>query len=373
MRQTHGYISLVITKAYRKKINTEVGNHDIFLLNMRGIAALSVLMVHIGQNFSENEIINRFNPLLDLGKHGVALFFVLSAYLLTNNLASKEPSLVTYSRYLTSRFLRIYPAYFVSLIVLVAALTPNKLQILTHLFLIQNITAETFGGINYPYWSIPIEFTFYILLPIYLWKNNFSRRTAIISVLLFIGPVWQFIGGILRLKYGFDQSYDWSCRLFFITALPAFTLGFYQALGKKIKSIDLIINIFGFLGIVEVLLRCISIFIPRVAQATAPLDELLHGSLGYLVYGSLSILAIKSKESKLALWITKSPILKASGVISYSIYLLQVPILMLIAEIFGTTFISLGIAVAMLILVSTLSYFTVEKPMVKYAKRNFKY
>ncbi len=58
--------------------------------SLRGLAAVSVLIVHLGQIYWKNQFINSFRNITDLGKHGVVLFFVLSGYLLATGLNRLE-------------------------------------------------------------------------------------------------------------------------------------------------------------------------------------------------------------------------------------------------------------------------------------------
>ena len=42
--------------------------------SLRGLAAVSVLIVHLGQIYWKNQFINSFRNITDFGKHGVVLF-----------------------------------------------------------------------------------------------------------------------------------------------------------------------------------------------------------------------------------------------------------------------------------------------------------
>src|ERR671914_1995010 len=85
---------------------------------VRGLAALSVVIYHVWR-FTQDGV--PFSPLLQYFWLGVTAFFVLSGFLLYRPFAAAtlaarpRPSLVRYAR---SRFLRIVPAYYVGLTVL---------------------------------------------------------------------------------------------------------------------------------------------------------------------------------------------------------------------------------------------------------------
>ncbi len=148
--------------------------HDPSYDVLRALAVLMVLSVHFAQNFSENRFFSILAPVFDLGKHGVKLFFVLSGYLMLRSLTNVIPNSKNYWRYIEKRFLRIYPAYIVSLVILYMFSEYDLVQLITHVFLVQTISAKTFGGINYAYWSLSVEFIIYFFLPYFIWRKTTS-------------------------------------------------------------------------------------------------------------------------------------------------------------------------------------------------------
>lgn len=109
-----------------------------------------------------------------VGNIGVTLFFVLSGFLLflpyTQALLFEKdwpPSKIYYIR----RVLRIFPAYFFSLCILVPLMQPSFLQPHNWGQLLPFLTFtmgfyNSSGLINGPYWRLTIEFQFYLLLPL---------------------------------------------------------------------------------------------------------------------------------------------------------------------------------------------------------------
>ncbi|MCP4451492.1 MAG: acyltransferase family protein, partial [Planctomycetes bacterium] len=94
------------------------------LNGLRALAALSVFGVHFNQIVQLDWQIGPFNiyTLLANGKHAVSLFLSLSGFLLSlpfwNRLVSGKP-LPSIRDYLIRRLIRILPAYYVVLTVLV--------------------------------------------------------------------------------------------------------------------------------------------------------------------------------------------------------------------------------------------------------------
>lgn len=185
---------------------------------LRGIAALLVVLSHSVRAASPDYLSTTAteSPLLlsmaGLGTFGVGLFFVLSG---TTLLISARQRPTTLWRFYVKRVLRIWPAFIVSLAAYVVFgflfatlygeprgawiesqfLSPYQLtDLLSHALLIFNIT----GGVdlfNNAYWSLPVEFQYYILFPL-----------ALLSLRLFsyAGPI--VVGGALYGAYRLNLS-----------------------------------------------------------------------------------------------------------------------------------------------------------------------
>ena len=145
------------------------------LHGIRGIAVLYVVFSHMG---------NMGLPLLPfhhdgIGKAGVWIFFVLSAFLLTSRLTElmergMSPALVV-AGYFVSRFFRIYPLYVVVLVLHVIRHHIGLQGFVLHLMLMQGVDEL---------WAIPVEFKFYFAIPlIALLAHVASRHVALVAVL----------------------------------------------------------------------------------------------------------------------------------------------------------------------------------------------
>ncbi len=100
----------------REIAQTQAGrNRRPYLDSFRALACLLVFFYHAALNLQAGRIVF-------FGYNGVHLFFVLSGYLLGGKLLEKLGSgnkRRVVLRYLGDRFLRIYPAFFVCLLVFV--------------------------------------------------------------------------------------------------------------------------------------------------------------------------------------------------------------------------------------------------------------
>src|SRR5258706_11064371 len=157
---------------------------------LRGVAAAMVLLSHclrLGEAQYFNETPTRPPGLewLDFGTFGVMLFFVVSGFTIQLNYGATMQGAASVARFVVRRFFRIYPAYIVSLLAYLAldaviagtvglAATSSWIGkfgqpvtasiLLEYLTLLYDWTGHWFY-INNVYWSLPIEFQFYLLFP----------------------------------------------------------------------------------------------------------------------------------------------------------------------------------------------------------------
>ncbi len=111
------------------------------------------------------------------GEMGIMLFFILSGFLLFLPFAKAivfdqpRPPL---RRYYIRRIFRIFPGYYISLFLMVLYLQPIYLQPahLHELWLFLTFRMDfplTYQQINPPFWTLAIEFQFYLVLPFIAW------------------------------------------------------------------------------------------------------------------------------------------------------------------------------------------------------------
>jgi peptidoglycan/LPS O-acetylase OafA/YrhL len=152
-------------------------------------------------------------PILLAGSSGVTLFFVLSGFLLFLPYAR---SLVAEARWPDARLfylrraLRILPGYYASLFLLVMLQSPQYLEprhwkdLALFLLLFMDATPATFQQINGPYWTLAIEWQFYLLLPVialgirYIALRARPRRGLMITVLCVLGLIgWDLASQVM--------------------------------------------------------------------------------------------------------------------------------------------------------------------------------
>jgi peptidoglycan/LPS O-acetylase OafA/YrhL len=172
-----------------------------YLDALRGIAALLVVFTHFFVPIIGHVWI--FDELIDLGKLGVLWFFMISGVVIPYSL---KPVPDGAQRFLISRFMRLYPAYWLSLLVFVLMLgltgapLPSLTQIVANLTMVQ--AALGFDDVIGLYWTLFIELVFYGLC------------------------LALFVGGKL-----YDQTFRARCSLLFL--LVALAMGVVRALTER--------------------------------------------------------------------------------------------------------------------------------------------
>lgn len=153
--------------------------------SLDGLRAVAVLLVILFHSWAEMPGIPALVPgfqshqyAITYGRTGVQLFFVLSGFLLFLPYArwifglQPRPSARMFYR---RRALRVGPAYWASLIILVLAgpLTLAALgDALVHVFFLSNVSAATAQSINAVYWTMAVEVQFYVALPLIAWAAS---------------------------------------------------------------------------------------------------------------------------------------------------------------------------------------------------------
>lgn len=152
-----------------------------FLDSIRGIAILMVVAFHAFSFEPLNSNQKLYNYFLQSLSMGVPLFFVLSGFLISKVVFDKEESFST-KDFIKRRFARVYPAFLVS-IVLIVLLGDYKISdVSTYTQAINNALTlpaiyNKINCINPVAWSLFVEIHFYILFPlVYFGSRSITKR-----------------------------------------------------------------------------------------------------------------------------------------------------------------------------------------------------
>ena len=161
---------------------------------LRFIAAISVAVFHF-YAIPDIKVQNWYKVILGYGHIGVPIFFIISGYCILIALEHSKTSLA----FITRRFFRIFPPYWFSLLVTAAVIFIFKYlkginslsvipkspkDVVATLFLLTDPITSV-KNINWVYWTLPYEIFFYIV--IYL--CSYFKGLGFTIVLIFISAI----------------------------------------------------------------------------------------------------------------------------------------------------------------------------------------
>jgi peptidoglycan/LPS O-acetylase OafA/YrhL len=158
-------------------------SHFRVLTGIRGWAAIWVYLYHLWVYAQQQIILSvaglsiNLTPFLCIGGAGVSIFFVLSGFLLGMPFAQWQAGLrhrPKLGRFFSRRVARVFPAYYAQLAILsvIAYWIPGQpgvadgatlIRHLLMLFMSPPLGTQPLNGV---WWTLPIEFSFYLLLPL---------------------------------------------------------------------------------------------------------------------------------------------------------------------------------------------------------------
>jgi len=360
---------------------------------LRAVAAFFVVVSHSLRTsevqYAPTDEISYFLPLnlLDLGSFGVCLFFALSGCTLFISNHNKVNHLSDLKGFYIKRFMRIWPSFAISLAIYLVFIEVFRCfyisdksywiaqflkeysltGILQYLSLTFNITGPR-GLFIFPYWSLPVEFQYYLLLP-------FSLLLMRIKFFNFLSPI--IFGSVLYLLY---QE-----PIFPVNRTEVFQMGFtffggvllanyYQKIPYKVPfwlSVLVFVIIVFFVGTVRTGILSIPEHIPFISN-------------NWNLYGVVSLICI------LLALLTKPPcnnnrllnFMHEYGQISYSIYLFHMmfvgiaALLVVNFQIYGDSpklFFILIFSLTGSYIFSKYTYLYIEQPFISFGRRLSEY
>ena len=215
------------------------------LTGLRFLAALLVLFSHFPEIIPFDQAAL---PLVRQGAAGVTVFFVLSGFLLTYNyFYTFVDSTAGAASFLRARVARIYPMHVVALLVVTPAViwltdpTPSLASWFVNLSMLHAlIPARSMHLWNIPSWSVSAELIFYCAFPFFIWSVLARVRRP---------------GGLLRLL-----AVLFMIEALLFCAVAVLTERRFQQSGKTPEDITMIlerVKFFPGLRIWEFLLGCV--------------------------------------------------------------------------------------------------------------------
>jgi len=351
-------------------------NRIDYLDSVRGIAAMMVVIYHyIGWRWADN-LNTKIAEIFFNGSDAVSFFFVLSGFVLSYKYFQTDKE-IDIKEYVVKRFLRIYPAFFVTVLMMYFyyhrhdlglntikdIFYTNSQQLWQELYLVKSK-----HDFYIPGWTLGVEMVMSLLLPFFIIaaRKNIKYIYALIPMTLYIGAghlsmfTMHFCLGIL-LAYFYPQiqSFDFKKSKIYSFRWLLFIIVFAMYSIRHIDRIHTLGNKFfavlGFWGI-----------------------DLFH----ITGIASFIILLFIINNQYIQKLLQLKPLLFL-GKISYSIYLMHWIVVVYVMEhwekwksIFGNDYIiywtMLAFTIITTILLATICYYFIEKKFIQIGKIIFK-
>lgn len=291
-----------------------------YIDSMRGIAILMVLTVHftIFLKFYDIEHLPlNIENILISGQYGVALFFIISAFTLFRSLDVRQEC--GYRAYYFRRFFRIAPLYYLVLIV-VFSISGSRIyyvediesgnsifNLFAHIFFINGFFTNYFNSILGVEWTIFVEVSFYIILPLlYVYRKYLLQITVFFLLLALMGFMTSKIINFTELER--IQLYFSPIIWFVVFAFGGLIYKYHN--NNFIKSI--FIKYKSHIAIVLVLIFIILSYVKIIAA------QLIFSFI-------LGLFFVLNSYNHIAIF--NNIILKKIGKLSFSIYLIHFPVM----------------------------------------------
>jgi len=338
--------------------------------------AVAVSMVVLGHffSFSKDVPIMVKKLIASFAYYGVPIFFIISGYLLSASFISLLKNTEyrfcsALNIFFAKRILRIYPAYLISLIILSIYSNSSILDFVVHLLNIHNLFDEFSRSINGVYWSLAVEFQWYLVAPIvilFFVKTNTIAQLLLFSTSVTISILLRFnvLNDFIRQSISFDNlvrlGNDQLYVYFFNFLIGVFL---YRCRNIKIK-IHLLITIF-----LSILILCADYIKGNVISDIVNYREKTVQCKLLLDYISISILgAVMFAFMNIELEKKYYRIISFISTVSYSLYIYHFPILHYLGNYNFAWYLFFPVYILTSFLFATISYYMVEAPFLKYSK-----
>ena len=332
---------------------------------LRGFAALTIFFFH----FLHGKPINGFLPkaamkLISFGPTMANLFFILSGFLITQILISAKGTESYFSRYYAKRVLRIFPLYYLALLIYFFGLPLlyNRPLPLWNMqwynwVHVQNLPL-TFkwphAGPKY-LWSLAVEEHFYLLWPLLVYLCS-KRQIIICSSIFFIGAL---ISRIILVRYHYPVFY------FTLSTMDALSIGSIAGILNYHKDLPRYIP--------HIKLAAIAAGIPAIVLWMlffGTKNNFFHVLMPVAInifYASALCIIVQSGEGNRIKRLLMTRTLVFAGTISYGFFIFHPLCISFTHRILQHYHSSLQLAVSLIfsIVVATASYYLFEKWFIK--------
>jgi len=359
-----------------------------YLHALRGIAATAVLLFHWYQFFPAAAAVIRPEVLagtladptiyLGFGWMGVPLFFVLSGYLLGAQVIGADINIAFLKRFWLRRFLRIYPAVWAELLILLALgafiaglISKQGMATLPLQFMLWvNLPPFMAQPINGVWWTLPVELGFYLLLPLIGLFARYLSWAVVLLLAVIITLGWR-AGWFLS-----TVTDNYLTILPILDSLPGVLLTFILGFSLNFLPGELSLNQRRW-GVTASLLALLALM-----QWQLALDDVYWTGHWVLVMwpplaavpiaGLVYFLRTPAPEWR---WLAQRWLIWL-GHVSFGIYLWHFQVMRVLVLLFPqawdsplTSLLALAISLPATLCLAAMSYYLIEKPLMGWGKK----
>ena len=302
---------------------------------LRGVAALAVVAYHY------------FDSLAYYGLLGVELFFIISGFVILMTLERVK----TVGEFALHRFARLYPAYWLSVVVAGCFLLLTHQASIGQAALNATMLQGFFGHSDLvdPYWTLAFELWFYVLMAILFAFNQLKNLECL--ALIWLAVMFAF-RAVMIFGRGTGLYWNWQ---FHLLAMPQFGHLFIAGMmiyrarshgwSRSTAAVLLLAIIYSAFGR------------PDWAAVSSPV---------YFVVNAIFICAVVSASAQGGFF--DAPLLVWFGQRSYSIYLLFEPARLIAIYVLGDDLAGVATGLALTMIAASLSWTFIERPAQVWAR-----
>lgn len=325
---------------------------------LRAIAVSLVLVGHAGH-------------WLPIGSLGVAVFFVLSGFLITGLLLQEvhDSGTIRLGRFYVRRTLRIMPAAFTFLFVAWLILhggpaNPPSGEWVASAFYYNDyyVAVHPRPGTQITHtWSLAVEEQFYLLWPaLLLWRHPRGVTTVRRDLILAILAVWIWRGslaGVVRPHY-MQFAFDTRCDFLALGCLLAVSRN-----TRRLRVLAELVHRHRWLPVLPIL-GLVALTAAMMSIPTRPL------AISYPLEGVLIALLIHHLLVARWCWLDH-PIMRRLGALSYSLYLYHLLAYYLAGRVWQDPWCMSAVGTGIALIVAWASYEWIERPILRWRDHRF--
>jgi len=359
------------------------------LTGLRGVAAFLVFLYHyevlhpgIRLDLAVPVIGKALQFPLGFGFAGVDIFFVLSGFLLTLPFAlaavSQKP-LPPLRPYFKRRFLRVFPAYYAQLFIILAVggwfvawKSLGISEFFAHLLMFFNIGWQPVTPLVGIWWTLPVEMGFYLILPLLAPFLSPRRWLPVVLGGIVISLVYRAWAGAYFGPLGSGLAFLAASQLpgnlaEFLLGASAALIVQWVAVKERQRPAGWVLNLMFALGLLLPAVWLWNVVLSAGADYWLGHWGMIVAPLALGLPLSTAVLSLYW-GSRFGTFLLANRVVYFMGLISYSLYLWHFVVMQQLQQMAGEKYadlphwVSFPLVTVAVIVIASLSYYLVERP-----------